>query len=184
MKIITTILFCWLSLSALAQSLDRIQINAPYLAYGDYRYQNNYRGMRNLMADLPEYNPDLYKKLEPEWDAMQQRHCTGVTILTVGTTAGTAFLLSFLLYEPEDPYISNQQVVNPDDDPPVGRAVTGLVLLSAAYAISFPMLGNRRGNQLRFFNTFNRLAEEEKLRFSIFTPVGPGLKLSYQLTAR
>jgi len=136
------------------------------------------------MADLPEYNPDLYKKLEPEWDAMQQRHCTGVTILTVGTTAGTAFLLSFLLYEPEDPYISNQQVVNPDDDPPVGRAVTGLVLLSAAYAISFPMLGNRRGNQLRFFNTFNRLAEEEKLRFSIFTPVGPGLKLSYQLTAR
>ena len=155
--------------------------NAQFIRYGDFYYENNYRGLRQLMRELPAYDQSLYRQLKPRWEQMQSRQVLGITLVTVGTTVGGIFMLSS---PEEERRVGSGQFSSSysafDTDKYMSNVLTGsiiMVVLGGAGALLF----NRQPQLLGFINAFNNNSEGPKLRFTMSTAVGPGVGMQYRL---
>ncbi len=145
---------------------------APYIRYGDLYYQNQYRGLKQLMKDLPRHDSVLYSKLRLEWEQMQTNQVLGIVSCTAGSLVGLAVMNSASDNQTSS---SNRNASNVD-----GRIVFGSLLLLGGLGGGFALLNLRR-DVLNFVNLFNDQSEGQKLRFTLTPAAGPGVGLQYRL---
>lgn len=170
-----------LILSAQRYEVQVLPANAQFIRYGDFYYENNYRGLRQLMRELPTYDESLYRQLKPRWEQMQSRQVLGITLVAVGTTVGSIFMLS----SPEEErrvgsgqFSASYKVT--DTDKYISNVLTGSIIM-AVLGGTGALLFNRRPQVLGFINAFNNNSQGPKLRFTMSTAAGPGVGLQYRL---
>ena len=144
-----------LILSAQRYEVQVVPANARFINYGDFYYENNYRGLRQLMRELPAYDQPLYQQLKPRWDEMRSNQALGITLVTVGTTVGGLFLFSS---PEEERRVGSGQFSTSynafDKDKYMSNVLTGsiiMVVLGGTGALLF----NRQPQILGFINAFN-----------------------------
>jgi len=170
-----------LILSAQRYEVQVVPAKARFINYGDFYYENNYRGLRQLMRELPAYDQPLYQQLKPRWDEMRSNQALGITFITVGTAVGSIFMLSFPKKEKQigyGTYSSSRTTL--DGGKYIGNVLKGGLIMAVLGGCGSLML-NGRSQVLGFINAFNNNSEGPKLRFATSTAVGPGIGLQYRL---
>ncbi len=158
-----------------------VAAEAPFIRYGDFYYENNYRGLRQLMRELPAYDPSLYRQLQPQWEQMQTRQTLGVVVLSAGLTVGGIVMAS----RPQEDYqvgfgSFTSTASRTDYDKAIRNIYAGATIM-AVLGVAGALIVNRRPQVLGFINAFNHNSTGPKLRFSMSTAVGPGVGLHYRL---
>lgn len=136
-----------------------------YFSVGDMKYPTNYTGLKFLMRDLQTDNPELYAKLESDFQTIKNKRATAYTCLISGTAISGAFFIGAGIAGKrwvESNTIDGQDQA--DIGSGIGLAVIGGSFLLAGgilYAVFLP----NESDYYNFMNVFNKNSPDKKLNW-------------------
>lgn len=168
-----------------AQQTTTVQVQPERLfIYGDFVYPANFHGMKRFMADLPELDPAANRLMQPEWQRIKQKRNLGGALLWGGMAVGAIWGSSGLIPKEREVTrtVLGQPVTTTEKDYSAAylRFLAGTTFMLGSGLAGWLIMRGSNDPTL-FLNTFNKGSQNEKLRLSTGTSVGPGLGLYYRL---
>jgi len=180
--LILTFFFFYLSISAQNYYRYPTQVDYPQhlLEWGDQNYQKNMQGLKSLMTDLQEIDPDLYDQIEPNFGLLLKRNKEANIILGVGSGSALILMTAGVIKSSSSttPSFSGvlgqrQQSKQNDFEKGIGMIVAGGLVGVLTSAIYF----KKRVKQidiLDFTNRFNRHSKGDKIKLTLHPEIGIG----------
>jgi len=180
--LIITCLFFYLSISA--QDYYRyptyVDNSRNLLEWGDQNYQQNLRGLKSLMTDLQEIDPDLYDQLEPNFALLLKKNKEANIILGVGSGSTLILMIAGVIKASSStaPTFSGvpgqrQQLKQNDFEKGMGLILAGGLVGVLSSAIYFKKKV-KQNDILDFTNRFNRHSKGDKIELTLHPEIGIG----------